>query len=59
MSDSTEWLRSSYCADGACAEIKIDGGIVALRNSQRPESKIELTKAEWEALKRGIVAEEF
>jgi hypothetical protein len=59
MSKSTNWQRSSFCAAGECAEIKVDGQAVFLRNSTRPESTIELTKAEWEALKKGILAGEF
>ena len=59
MTESTSWRRSSFCSEGACAEIKVDEETVSLRNSKRPESTIELTKAEWEALKKGIVAGEF
>ena len=59
MSEAAAWRRSSFCNAGACAEINDDGDTVVLRNSKRPESTIELTKAEWEALKKGIVAGEF
>jgi len=59
MSESTSWRRSSFCSDGACAEVKVDDDTVFLRNSERPESTIELTGAEWEALKKGIVAGDF
>ena len=53
------WHRSSFCSSGACAEIKDDGDTVVLRNSTRPEFTVELTRAEWEAFKQGIVAGEF
>ncbi|MFI5895501.1 DUF397 domain-containing protein [Actinoplanes sp. NPDC051513] len=59
MNEATSWRRSSFCSDTACAEIMIDGDVILLRNSARPESMIRLTKAEWEALKKGIVGEEF
>jgi hypothetical protein len=59
MSEMLGWRRSSFCASGACAEIKIDGDIVFLRNSQRPEFMIELTRAEWETLKKAVIAGEF
>jgi hypothetical protein len=53
------WRRSSFCTNGSCAEIKSDGDTVVLRNSTRPGFTVELTKAEWEAFKKGIVAGEF
>ena len=59
MSEATMWRRSSFCSDSACVEIKIDGDVVSLRNSMRPEFTIELAKVEWEALKRGVLAGEF
>jgi len=58
MSEAT-WRLSSFCSNGACAEIKDNGDTVVLRNSERPEFTVELTRAEWEAFKQGIVAGEF
>jgi hypothetical protein len=55
MSEATGWRRSRFCSDSACAEIKIDGDTVHLRSTNRPESTIELTRAEWEALKDAVV----
>jgi hypothetical protein len=59
MSETASWRRSSSCSDNACVEVHDDGRTVVLRNSTKPASTIELTKAEWEALKKGIVAGEF
>ncbi|MCU7728782.1 DUF397 domain-containing protein [Actinoplanes sp. KI2] len=56
---AARWRRSSFCANAGCAEIKIDRDTVSLRSSERPELTVELTKAEWEAFKKGIVAGEF
>jgi hypothetical protein len=59
MSEATEWRRSSFCADGACAEIKIDGDTVSLRSTNRPDAAVELTRAEWEAVKQAVLNGEF
>jgi hypothetical protein len=59
MSEAMEWRRSSFCADGTCAEIKIDGDVVLLRSTIRPESTVEFTLAEWAALKAAVVNGEF
>jgi hypothetical protein len=59
MSEAPKWRRSSFCSDGACAEIKVDGESVSLRTTNRPESTIELTRIEWEAVKKAILNGEF
>jgi hypothetical protein len=59
MDKAPRWRISSFCSDTACAEIKIDGDAVYLRNRSRPESMIELTKAEWEVFKKAILNGEF
>lgn len=56
---SLTWTRSRFCADGACAEVAVDGEAVHLRASGRPEQVVTLTPAEWEALKRGILDGQF
>jgi hypothetical protein len=59
MNEAIKWRRSSFCADGACAEVNVDRDVVQLRNSTRPEVTIELTAAEWNALKMAILNGEF
>lgn len=59
MDEATNWRRSSFCSTSGCAEIKIEQDVVLLRSSHRPDKTIELTKTEWDALKRGIVGGEF
>ncbi len=56
---SLTWCRSRYCAEGACAEVAVDGEAVHLRNSSRPEQVVTLSAAEWAALKRGILDGQF
>jgi hypothetical protein len=34
---TTQWRRSSYCADGACVEIAEHGDDVLMRDSKHPE----------------------
>jgi hypothetical protein len=59
MSEAKGWRRSSFCSESACAEIKIDDDIVHLRSSNQPDSTIELTRAEWETMKKAILNGEF
>lgn len=55
------WKRSSACkADQPmCAEVKRAPGVVAIRNSERPDIAVVLTEDEWDALVQGIAAGEF
>jgi len=53
------WRRSSFCADGSCAEVATDGQFVYLRNSREPGEVIALDLDEWAALKAGIRSGEF
>jgi hypothetical protein len=59
MGETAEWRRSSFCTDSACAEIKVDGDSIHLRSTNRPESVVELTRSEWEALKKAVRDGEF
>lgn len=56
---SLTWLRSRYCSDNACAEVAVDGEVVHLRNSERPDQVVTLSAAEWAALRRGILDGQF
>lgn len=58
-SDDLTWRRSSFCANGSCAEVAVDGDVVHLRNSRHPEHVIRLDRDEWAALKAAIVNGEF
>ena len=57
--DQLRWERSAFCADRACAEVAVDGDTFHLRNSTRPDQVITFTRAEWEALKRGLLNGQF
>ena len=59
MNEAIEWRRSSFCSNGTCAEINVDGDTVLLRNSTRPDVVIKLTAAEWDALKNAVLNGEF
>jgi hypothetical protein len=52
------WRKSSYCENGACAEVARVGDEVLLRSTRAPDDIVRLTAAEWEALVRGIQAGE-
>ncbi len=47
---TTEWRRSSFCADSACVEVAaVDGG-VAMRDGKNPEAgSIWFSKPDWAA----------
>jgi hypothetical protein len=53
------WRRPSYCQNGECAEIAKLNGMIALRSSTTPDSVVQYTADEWEALVRAIKADEF
>ncbi|MGK5682622.1 DUF397 domain-containing protein [Actinoplanes sp. URMC 104] len=59
MTETSEWRRSSFCSDAACAEIKVEDDTVAVRSTRRPEATVEFTRAEWEAVKAAIKNDEF
>jgi hypothetical protein len=57
---STEWVRSSYCADASCVEVARIGAAIGLRDSKDPDSPVLLfTATEWEAFRAGVLAGEF
>ncbi|NUO55146.1 MAG: DUF397 domain-containing protein [Hamadaea sp.] len=56
---SAQWLRSSRCEAGTCAEVKFEADEVLLRNSTRPEVVVRLTGEEWQAFLAGVVAGDF
>jgi len=54
------WLRSSRCADRACAEVAADGDVVYVRDSKAPEGAVlGLTRTEWEAFRDGVKRGDF
>lgn len=57
---STVWLRSSFCASGACIEVaKVDQSYV-LRDSKDPEGPVlTFNQDEWDAFVAGVGAGEF
>ncbi|MFG1604352.1 DUF397 domain-containing protein [Actinoplanes sp. NPDC049265] len=58
-SENLKWERSSFCANGTCAEVASDGEFVYLRNSQEPGTVIKLDRAEWAAFRAAIVDGQF
>jgi hypothetical protein len=53
------WRRPSYCQGGECAEIAKLDGMIALRSTTAPDSVVQYTADEWQALVRAIKADEF
>jgi hypothetical protein len=54
------WIKAwKSMADGACVELARDGGLIALRNSRRPDVVLHYTPAELAAFLDGARRGEF
>lgn len=56
---SDSWRRSSFCAQGECAELTRTDGMIVLRSSLAPRAVVKYTPEEFRALRLGIQAGEF
>jgi hypothetical protein len=55
-----QWVRSSFCADKSCVEIRRDGGGILIRQSDDPDGpRLRFTPDEWTAFVGGVKAGEF
>lgn len=55
-----DWRRSSFCEQGACAEVAFDGDAVLVRDSKDPDGGVlRFTADEWAAFTAGVKAGEF
>ena len=56
----SEWRRSKRCADGACVEVMQDlDGRVLIRDSQHPETVLDLTADQWSVFLTGVTQGDF
>lgn len=55
----TGWVRSSLCNIGGCIEVKIAGGRVEIRDSNRPSQTAWFREADWLLFVTGVKAGEF
>lgn len=53
------WRRSSFCAQGECAEIASKDGMILVRSSLAPGKVVTYTPDEFRALRLGMQAGEF
>ena len=54
------WIKARRSmATGACVELAVDNGLVALRNSREPETVLHFTKDEFGAFVDGAARGEF
>lgn len=53
------WRKSTRCETAACVEVATDGPRVGLRNSNSPESELQLDAATWRQFIDGVRAGEF
>jgi hypothetical protein len=48
MSEDTEWLRSSFCADASCVEVRRQGNVIVVRDGKNPsQPHLEFTGDDW------------
>ncbi|MFE5580550.1 DUF397 domain-containing protein [Kitasatospora sp. NPDC056531] len=54
------WRKSSASGESAdCVEVRATGGLVEIRESDRPEAIVRTTPRKWAAFVRGVKAGEF
>jgi len=56
---SITWRRSSFCAQGECAEVTRRHGLILLRSSLAPREVVSYTPAGFRALQLRVKAGEF
>ncbi|MFE3021447.1 DUF397 domain-containing protein [Streptomyces sp. NPDC059256] len=54
----TSWQQSSFCAGGGnnCVQVKEDGQVIRVRESQSPSESITMTPTQFAALVQSIKA---
>jgi hypothetical protein len=55
----SNWRRSTFCANGECAEIAKEDGLILMRSSLDPHTVIKYTTEEFRALRLGFQSGEF
>ncbi|WFB08554.1 DUF397 domain-containing protein [Streptomyces sp. LX-29] len=60
MAENT-WQRSSFCGGGGnnCIEVRPEGGLIQMRESQAPDTVITMTRAQLAAFVHGAKAGEY
>ncbi|MEU9076898.1 DUF397 domain-containing protein [Kitasatospora sp. NPDC004745] len=54
------WRKSSSSGESnECVEVRAAGGLVEIRESDRPETVVRTTPRKWAAFVRGVKAGEF
>jgi hypothetical protein len=54
------WTKSSFCRrEGGCPEVKQEGDVILMRESESPDEVRVLKKAEWIGFIRGVKVGEF
>lgn len=53
------WQKSSFSPTGGCIEVKEEGGILHIRDDERPEQTISVTAKSLKYFIKGVKAGEF
>jgi hypothetical protein len=60
MSTGVKWIKSTYCADGACVEVAAMGEMIAVRDGKNVGIEpLKLSLREWRDFVDGINAGDF
>jgi hypothetical protein len=55
-----DWRISSFCTNGTCIEVRLDGGVIQVRDSVNPDGPVlHFSQAEWRASLAGIIGGEL
>ncbi|MFI2608124.1 DUF397 domain-containing protein [Kitasatospora sp. NPDC018619] len=55
-----DWRKASVSAESSdCVEVRATGGLVEIRESDRPEVVVRTTPRKWAAFVRGVKSGEF
>lgn len=57
---SDGWRKSSFCDTSACVEVRVQDGLIQVRDSKDPEgSVLTYTESQWATFVRGATDGEF
>jgi hypothetical protein len=61
MSDPADtWVKSSYCSDTTCVEVKLSAGDVLVRDGKRRDQQVlRFSRTEWDNFLNGVAAGDF
>ncbi|MFI5915429.1 DUF397 domain-containing protein [Dactylosporangium sp. NPDC051541] len=56
---SLDWRKSSLCEAGNCIEVAWADTEILIRDSQRPEQVLQVSRSDWDAFASGVARGDF